>query len=181
GIALMTTTRVVFAYSNRIMNDNYLKFLLDPRQGKDYLTLGEATRAAKNYTYQTSGDVTNNRKFTLLGDPALRLAFPTLNTQITSINGMDPQVKADKLKAIDKVTISGNITDITGNLLPSFNGTVYPTVFDKEQVVNTLANDPESQVAGFKTRQNILYKGKALVTNGSFSFSFKMPKDIRYN
>src|SRR5690606_25189142 len=128
GIALMTTTRIVFAYSNRIMNDNILKFVLEPGPDKNYRTLGESIREAKNYTYQTSGDVTNNRKFTLLGDPALRLAFPTLNTQITSINGMDPQVKADTLKAIDKVTISGNITDITGNLLPSFNGTVYPTV-----------------------------------------------------
>ncbi len=181
GIALMTTTRVVFAYSNRIMNDNYLKFALEPKQGKDYLSLGEAVRAAKNYTYQTSGDVTNNRKFTLLGDPALTLAFPKLNTLITSINGLDPVVKADTLKATDKVTMYGVVTDLAGNILNSFNGTVYPTVYDKEQIVYTLANDPGSQVVGFKTRQNILYKGKASVINGRYAFTFKMPKDIRYN
>lgn len=181
GIALMTTTRVVFAYSNRIMNDNYIKFALEPKQGKDYLSLGEAVRAAKNYTYQTSGDVTNNRKFTLLGDPALTLAFPKLNTQITSINGLDPAVKPDTLKATDKVTMDGVVTDQAGNVLNSFNGTVYPTVFDKDQTVYTLANDPGSQVVGFNTRQNILYKGKASVINGRYTFSFKMPKDIRYN
>lgn len=181
GIALMTTTRIVFAYSNRIMNDNILKFVLEPGPGKKYLTLGESIREAKNYTYQTSGDITNNRKFTLLGDPALRLAFPTLNTKITGINGINPQVKADTLKATDKVTIDGNVTDLTGNILSTFNGTVYPIVYDKEQIVYTLANDPESQVVGFNTRQNIIYKGKASVTNGQFSFSFKMPKDIRYN
>src|SRR5690606_4394078 len=97
------------------------------------------------------------------------------------INGIDPQLKADTLKATDKVTINGNVMDITGNVLSSFNGTVYPTVYDKEQNVYTLANDPESQIVGFNTTQNILYKGKASVTNGQFSFSFKMPKDIKYN
>ena len=43
--------------------------------------LGDAVKDAKNYTYQTSGDITNNRKFTLLGDPALTIAFPALKVQ----------------------------------------------------------------------------------------------------
>ncbi len=181
GIALMTTTRIVFAYSNRIMNDNYMKFALQPDQNKNYLSLGEAVRAAKNFTYQTSGDVTNNRKFTLLGDPALTLAFPKWNVEITGINGLNPSVVVDTLKATDKVTMDGVVSDHSGNIMSSFNGTVYPTVYDKEQTVYTLANDPTSQVVGFNTRQNILYKGKASVINGRFSYSFKMPKDIRYN
>ncbi|RYY97471.1 MAG: type IX secretion system sortase PorU, partial [Chitinophagaceae bacterium] len=50
AIALMTTTRVVFAYSNRIMNDNYLRIALEPDASGRYKTLGEAVQAAKNYT-----------------------------------------------------------------------------------------------------------------------------------
>src|SRR5690606_12806639 len=79
AIALMTTTRVVFAFSNRIMNDNYLRIALQPLPDGRYLSLGEAAMQAKNFTYQNSGDITNNRKFTLLGDPAMTVAYPILS------------------------------------------------------------------------------------------------------
>ena len=179
GIGLMTTTRVVFSFSNRIINNNYLQFALQPDANGVYKSLGESIRVAKNYTYQTSGDIINNRKFTLLGDPALTLAFPTLRIRATRVNGI-PVAQADTLRSTEKVMMEGEVTDIQGNLLSNFNGTVYPAVFDKVQTVNTLANDPSSQVVGFQTQNSILYKGKASVANGKFSFSFKVPKDINY-
>ena len=179
GIGLMTTTRVVFAFSNRIMNDNYLRFALQPGANGKYRSLGDAVKEAKNYTYQTSGDITNNRKFTLLGDPALTLAFPSQKVRATTINGI-PSTQADTLSATETVNIEGEVTDQQGNVLNSFNGSVYSTVFDKPQTVYTLGNDPTSQVAPFQSQTNILFKGKASVTNGHFSFSFKVPKDINY-
>jgi hypothetical protein len=179
GIALMTTTRVVFAFSNRIMNDNYLRFALQPDANGKFRTLGDAVREAKNYTYQTSGDVTNNRKFTLLGDPALTLGFPTHKVSATLINGIN-STTADTLSATEKVTVEGIVTDQQGNLLNNFDGSVYATVFDKPQTVNTLGNDPGSQVAPFQSQSNILFKGKASVVNGRYQFSFKVPKDINY-
>jgi Peptidase family C25 len=179
AIALMTTTRVVFAFSNRVMNNNYLQFALQPDANGKYKTLGDAMKDAKNYTYQTSGDVANNRKFTLLGDPALTLAFPVLKVRATKVNGI-PAAQADTLSSTEKITIEGEVTDVQGNLLSGFNGNVYPTVFDKPQTVNTLANDPGSQVTAFQTQTNVLFKGKASVLNGKFSFTFKVPKDINF-
>ncbi len=179
AIGLMTTTRVVFAFSNRIMNNNYLQFALQPDVNGNYKTLGDAIKEAKNFTYQTSGDVTNNRKFTLLGDPALTLAFPRLKVRATKVNGI-PVVTADTLSSTEKIVVEGEVTDLSGSVLTNFNGNVYPTVFDKPQTVNTLANDAGSTVTGFQTRTNILFKGKASVTNGRFSFTFKVPKDINY-
>jgi len=179
AIALMTTTRLVFAFSNRIINNNYLQFALQPDASGVYKTLGDAVKEAKNYTYQTSGDVANNRKFTLLGDPALTLAFPRLKVRATRVNGI-PVATADTLSSTEKVVIEGEVTDLTGNVLTGFNGNVYPVVFDKAQTVSTLANDPGSQVTSFQTQVNALFKGKAVVTNGSFTFSFKVPKDINY-
>ncbi|MDZ4795328.1 MAG: type IX secretion system sortase PorU [Bacteroidota bacterium] len=179
AIGLMTTTRVVFAFSNRIINNNYLQFALQPDANGKYKTLGDAIREAKNFTYQNSGDITNNRKFTLLGDPALTLAFPALRVRATKINGI-AVATADTLSATEKIVIEGEVTDLSGNLLNNFTGTVYPTVFDKPQTVNTQANDAGSQVAAFQSQTNILFKGKASVTNGRFSFTFKVPKDINY-
>jgi len=179
GIALMTTTRVVFSFSNRVINNNYLQFALQRDTSGRYKSLGESIRAAKNYTYQTSSDITNNRKFTLLGDPALIIAYPFLKIRATKVNGITVS-QADTIHATDKVIIEGEVTNLSDNLLPDFNGTVYPVVFDKVQTVNTLANDPTSQVASFQAQNNVLYKGKASVINGKFSFSFKVPKDINY-
>jgi len=179
AIALMTTTRVVFAFSNRIMNNNYLQFALQADANGSYKSLGDAVKEAKNYTYQTSGDVANNRKFTLLGDPAMTLAFPTLKIRTTKVNGI-PVAQTDTLSAAEKITIEGEVTDVQGNLLSNFNGNIYPTVFDKPQTLNTLANDATSQVTSFTTQTNVLFKGKASITNGNFSFTFKVPKDINF-
>jgi hypothetical protein len=179
AIALMTTTRIVFAFSNRIMNNNYLQFALQPDANGRYRSLGDAVREAKNFTYQTSADITNNRKFTLLGDPALTLAFPTIQARPVRINGR-PVSQVDTLQATEKITIDGEVTDLQGNMLTDFNGSVYPTVFDKPRQVTTLANDPGSQPAAFSTQTNQLFKGKATATGGRFSFTFTVPKDINY-
>ena len=179
GIALMTTTRPVFAFSNRIMNNNYLQSAFQPDANGRYKTLGDAIKEAKNFTYQNNGDIINNRKFTLLGDPALTISFPLTGIRITKINSL-PVLQADTLSALENAIIEGEITDHNGNLQQNFSGTVYPVVFDKPQTINTLANDPTSQVMSFQTQQTVLFKGKTTVNGGRFSFSFKVPKDINY-
>jgi hypothetical protein len=180
AIALMTTTRVVFAFSNRIMNNNYLRFALEPDASNRYKTLGEAVMAAKNYTYQTSGDIINNRKFVLLGDPAMTLGFPLHKMKLTTVNGHDVQSGTDTLSATEFVTMEGEVTDMAGVLLPGFNGTAYLSLFDKPQQVTTRGNDPSSQPVGFQEQSNILFRGKASVQNGRFSFRFRVPRDINY-
>jgi len=179
GIALMTTTRPVFAFSNRVMNNNYIKEAFQSNVQGKYQTLGDAIMNAKNATYQNSGDILNNRKFTLLGDPALTLAFPKTGIRITKVNNsIVPQI--DTLHATDKVTIEGEVIDAGGNLQTSFNGNVFSLVLDKPQSVNTLANDPGSQVTTFQTQTNALFKGKTSVQNGKFNFTFRVPKDINF-
>jgi hypothetical protein len=179
AIGLMTTTRVVFAFSNRIMNNNYLEFALQPDANGNYKTLGDAIKEAKNFTYQSSNDVTNNRKFTLLGDPALTLAYPRLKVRATKVNGMAVAV-ADTISATEKIVIEGEVTDLSGNVLTDFNGNIYPTIYDKPKSINTLANDPGSTVTSFQSQTNVLFKGKSSVSSGKFSFNFKVPRDINY-
>jgi hypothetical protein len=180
AIALMTTTRVVFAYSNRIMNNNYLRIALEPNADGKYKTLGEAVMAAKNFTYQTSGDITNNRKFALLGDPAMSLGFPVFRVEATSLNGINITNSADTIKAADFVTIDGQVKDLNGLPLNNFQGTVYLSLFDKPRNITTLANDPTSLPVSFQDQSDVLFRGKASAVNGSFSFKFKIPRDLNY-
>jgi len=180
AIALMTTTRVVFAFSNRILNNNYLKVALQADAGDRYKTLGEAVQASKNLTYTTSGDVVNNRKFTLLGDPAMSLAFPALKVQATTVNGKNILTQSDTLSATEFVNVQGEVQDNGGTLRTGFNGTVYLSLFDKPKAVTTLGNDPTSIPVSFSDQSNTLFKGKATVAAGKFSFQFRLPKDINF-
>lgn len=179
AIALMTTTRLVFAFSNRIMNQQYIITLLKRKPSGEYLTLGEAGKYAKNQVYQFFGDVINNRKFTLLGDPAMRIAFPQNNVVTTAINGRATAI-TDTLKALSKYTISGEVRGLDGSLLNDFNGTVYPVLFEKPTDKRTLGNDPGSIPTSVKVQENRVFRGSAQVIAGKFNFSFVVPKDINY-
>jgi hypothetical protein len=180
GIALMTTTRLVFAFSNRVINNNYLRIALGRQPDGHYLSLGDAVRQAKNFTYQTSGDIINNRKFVLIGDPALTLGFPQGGVRTTSVNGNPVGTQPDTLRALNRYTLTGEVTDENGLVLSDFNGYVYPVIYDKPQQVTTLANDPGSQAVAFKVQSNLIYKGKVRAVNGKFSTTFIVPRDINY-
>ncbi|MBN2814904.1 MAG: T9SS type A sorting domain-containing protein, partial [Bacteroidales bacterium] len=66
-------------------------------------------------------------------------------------------------------------------ILTDFNGILYPSVFDKEKIITTLANDEKSVPMQFDVREDLIYKGKASITDGRFSFEFRVPKDITYS
>lgn len=174
AIALITTTRLVFAYQNFDMNSRVLDYLFQEYNGRKP-TIGEILLEAKNGAAATE----NNRKFVLMGDPALTLAYPKYEVVTTSINGQ-PITQIDTLRALSKVTIEGEIHDGSGSLLSGFNGVVYPSVYDKIAEYQTKGQDQESDIDNFDLQNNILFKGKASVKNGKFQFEFIVPKDINY-
>ena len=175
AIALVTTVRLVYSSANKLMNQGFMDNVFLPVDGV-IPPLGEVFRKGKN----SIGGDTNNRKFTLLGDPALSLNYPTYNVITTAINSHPVQGAADTIKALQRVTIEGRVNDLNGNTMTTFNGTLYPTVYDKPITYQTLSNDAGSQVRNFVLQKNIIYNGKASVKNGVFSFSFVVPKDISY-
>jgi hypothetical protein len=174
AIAMFTTARATFGGSNFNLNTALFDILFEKDQGEWY-RFGDLIRIAKN----DGGVVDNDRKFILLGDPALKLAYPMLEVHTTKINGENVSTSPDTLRALSTITIEGEIRDGT-DLADSFNGTIFPIVFDKSSIITTLETDPTSDTTTFELQNNILYKGKAQVTGGKFSFTFIVPKDIAY-
>lgn len=177
GIALLTTTRPVFAFSNRIMNDQFLAAALKINSTGKLPSIGAALRSAKNITYSNFGDIINNRKFTLLGDPAMQLAFPALRIQLTNLQ-QKPFSNNDTLKSLQKYTIGGEIKDVHGNLINDFNGKAEVVVFDRPSQQRTLGNKPTSPVTTFIQQQTQLFRGQVTVVQGKFEFSFRMPAEL---
>ncbi|MDQ3051522.1 MAG: type IX secretion system sortase PorU, partial [Bacteroidota bacterium] len=177
GVALMSTTRLVYASQNAVLNSAMVRAVFDTIGGQRP-RLGDIYRTVKNDNNVMQGGI-NPRNFALLGDPATMLAYPEYQVATTLINGNPVVAGADTLSALSKVTISGEIRS-NGQKLSNFNGIIYATVYDKEETVSTLSNDPSSPLRNFALQKNILYKGKASVTNGDFSYTFIVPKDIAY-
>ena len=182
AIALMSTTQLVFADQNRIMNQNYMLEGFSFQENGKFPTLGDSYRLSKNLRYasgMSESTAANFRKFTLLGDPALPLSFPKYDVFTDSVNGISTLIKQDTLKALNKYTIIGHVADKQGNLLTEFNGLVYPSIFDKAKKVSTIQNNSEP-IVNFYVQNNTIYKGKTTVKNGKFTFTFVVPKDINY-
>lgn len=176
AIALMSTTRVVYSAPNYFLNKNIYYAAFKPDNSGNPISLGDIIRIAKN----NSGNGSNKRNFSLLGDPALVLAYPLHGKLITdSINGVSVTSSIDTLKALSLVTVSGHLTDPSGNLKSSFNGVVSPIVYDKASKIKTLANDGGT-VMEFQERNSILFSGKTMAKNGRFRFTFIVPRDIDY-
>ncbi|APZ46562.1 hypothetical protein BW723_09790 [Polaribacter reichenbachii] len=170
--SMITTTREVFISTGQRFNEQLVRILLE--FNNEDLTIAEALAATKN-------NFTSTQKFFIyhFGDPAMKLAVPEPNVRITKMNDVAITQSLDTIKALSKVKFEGVITDDANTVLNDFNGTLSTTIFDKLIDKTTLDNDGFGIEMIFDTQDSKLFRGKSTVTNGTFSFDFIVPKDIK--
>ena len=170
--SMITTTREVFISVGQRFNESLIKVLLE--FNNEDVTISEALMNTKN-------SFSDKQKFFIysFGDPAMKLAVPEPNIQITKMNGKNIDQPLDTLKALSKVRFEGVVLDNIGNRLSDFNGTLSTTVFDKSLDRETLGNNSFGEIMDFDTQDSKIFKGKSSVVNGGFSFDFIVPKDIK--
>lgn len=181
GIALFTTTRVAYTGSNNDINTQLIRSLFENRGTSE--TLGGVLKDTKN----ALGSSSRKLGFSLIGDPALRLAYPKYQMAVNTVNGKDVSEGTITLRALDKVVVKGKVYS-AGTPQSDFNGTMYATVFDNRTSVTTLGNNTVQSGSETVVRKvtyndylNVIYKGNGVVNNGEFEFSFVVPKDISYS
>ncbi len=176
AVALFSTTRLANAGTNVELTVDFYDTIFKKLNGK-YPRFGDAIAFAKNNNSNTS----YIRNFLLIGDPAMQLAYPRYNVLTTMINGQPVVPGADTLSAMNRVDLEGMVADAGNNQVLTFNGTVDVKVYDKFRWLMTRGNDPSSFKRYFSVQDNILFQGKATVTNGLFAISFIVPRDIDYS
>ena len=187
AIAFYGTTRTVYQSYNRLMNLAFTRNVLSRDDDGKPLPIGEAIRLTKNELITSRQDLSPNKlQYTLLGDPALRLAIPTRNISVDSINGTAlTDGTTLTLKAGSKATVTGHVLNEENNSDETFNGTMTAVVRDvREQIVcklNDTSKDGAEEPFVYYDRPNTVYSGSGYVTNGRFTFSFAIPKDIKYS
>ena len=175
-IGLVAASRLVFAYSNKQINDHFVQQLLVPDSLGNFLTIGEALQRAKIQAWSAGEDRMNAFKFSLLGDPAMRLSLPKYEIGIISLNQKTFTGK-DTLLAGNKYTLKGAVNN-KGVLQSNFNGLLDFVLYDAITNKKTLANAGTSRVTTVAMQENILFKGKVTVTKGNFTVDFLLPKEV---
>ncbi len=176
GIALLTTTRLVYSGPNFTLNQRFYDALFNRPASEIVTRVGDVSRDCKNASL-TAGS-SNHRNFSLIGDPALPLAIPKHRAIITAITDTLDQ-PVDTLKALAVVRVKGSILRDNGSPFGDFNGRLVATVFDREKTKTTLANDGGNPMV-FKTQEDVIYRGNAEVISGQFTFEFVLPRDISF-
>ena len=175
-IGLVAASRLVFAYSNKQINDHFIQQLLVPDSLGNFLTIGEALQRAKIQAWSAGEDRMNAFKFSLLGDPAMRLSLPKYEIGIISLNQKTFTGK-DTLLAGNKYTLKGAVNN-KGVLQSNFNGILDFVLYDAITNKKTLANAGTSRETTVAMQENILFKGKVTVTKGNFTVDFLLPKEV---
>jgi len=176
AIALLTTTRAVFVGGATLLTDSVFNVVLQKENGA-YQTLGQIIRKAKNSV--SAGD---KLRFTLLGDPALRLNGPEERIHVDELEVFEPTTGqwalVDSVRALDLVRLRGSVLQTDGSLDTSFDGSARLRLYDKVQPKAMLDNDNVGYEASYAFRNQLAYQGTVDVKSGQFSAEWRMPLDV---
>lgn len=164
-IGFISATRVGFHDSNVVLARAFHTRMY--RSGRHHVPVGLALMEAKILTHPLvtlSNDVANVSRYSLMGDPTLRLAQPRLNASIDM---------PDTLEALQEARLDGRIVDENGVLQSDYNGQALVRVFDS-------AASADLEGLAYFQIGSAIYRGVADVVDGQFSTLFRVPKDITY-
>ena len=174
AIGILAATRTVYASQNTNLNRSVCDTLFGHSDVFHYdMTLGEAISIGKNLL----GSDENKLAYVLLGDPCMRLNYPT-DYHVETLTEMNT------LNALSVQHVEGRIIDEDLNTVSDFNGKVDITIYDKMQSIPTRDNDNaggDPRVIAYNDYPNTIFSGATDVKDGLFNYTFMVPKDIRYN
>ncbi len=187
AVAFFGTTRTVYTNYNLSMNKQFTHYVLSTDASGNPVSVGEAARLAKATLVETGADNTPNKlQYTLLGDPALVLAYPNPLAVIDSINGeaVSGTETSVTLKAGSVVRAKGRVLNPNG-AVSGFSGKLTAVAYDAlRQITGRLNNtgtDGSTTAFVYEDRTNTIYRGNDSIRNGYFELAFAVPKDISYS
>ncbi|MEA4981399.1 MAG: type IX secretion system sortase PorU [Paludibacter sp.] len=175
GIGILSAVRPVYASQNYVLNKLFCENLFKKRNG-EHMRVGDVIALAKN----SIGTEINKLSYIYLGDPAVKLNYPTKYKVVTTNVNESAASVSDTLRALSVANIQGVIADDAGSKVEGFNGSLHVVVYDKVQRITSQNNHNDGTIT-FSDRPNILFSGDVAITNGTFSLTFMLPKDIKYN
>jgi hypothetical protein len=163
-IGMISATRVGFQASNMILARSFHQHLL--KANSRNVPVGQALMLAKVNVDGSGGEngVLNMRRYSLIGDPATRLAQPRYRVQV---------LVSDTLRALEEVRVEGRVLRTDGTDAADYQGSALVQAFDS-------ASKTKLDDLNFLLPGNPMFRGSVAVTDGRFAATFRVPRDITY-
>ena len=163
-IGMISATRIGHHLSNMILANHFHEqmFMTDRAHVPVGLALIEAKALANGGGNEVGQE--NIQRYSLIGDPAMRLATPRYRIEIEV---------ADTVRALQEVEASGRIFREDGSAATDFTGLGLVRAFD------STASTKLDHVS-FLQPGTPIFRGIATIEGGRFGTSFRVPKDITY-
>lgn len=160
AIALLTTMRPTQAQNNQQLSRSLSRHLYEKIDGES-LRFGDVYRIVKSDpAYYKKANIV----YVLLGDPALRMSYPTRQIQTELVSGSEI------------LEIKGCILDQDSILDSLFNGILDVRLYDQKSQYTTMGNyDIPVEYACYN---DVLFEGKASVKDGRFQLEIPMPASV---
>ena len=180
SVAMFTTCRPTYGPQNDRQTQAFVKVCFDRDEDELPLRFGDIIRRTKSdpNNFNNSTPLENiNIRFLFLGDPALRFPVPCEDIAVQKVNGEWVEGSDNiNLHGMSMVTMEGVVKKNSGVVDTGFNGILWVRLFDKASKIRV-----NRYGAGYRDvhcYKDVLYQGRVSVTNGRFTVSFQVPKDI---
>lgn len=184
AIGVIGACRPVYMEYNQLVNIHAAHAYGQARTGT---TIGdiylEAQRGILSTANLSLDAAANTLCYNLCGDPAVPIAAPTYDVNITTLNQKpvpaipDDGVQADTLaiKPLASSRLEGFIVDTNGKRITDFNGTARLTIYESPRTMTTIIQNVADQYTPtlpVEVDQDILSTAVGEVTDGKFVIDF---------
>lgn len=170
AIALLASTRTVYATENDMLNRAFITALLTPLDDGSFPTVGDAVMSAKCSFVKPS---LNKLNFLLFGDPAMRAIFPRKQITVSAIGDEAPESAA--IYPLSATTVEGTVNKADGTVDTDFNGKVWVTIYDASHTFKTLSLDSSTDPVAAQVQNDVLGTFSATATAGRFAVDCIVP------
>ena len=181
AIAVLCPVRLAYINQNGYLSYALSKYMFSQDESGKPRRIGDIMRLAKNEVCKSTTD--NYRRFFVLGDPAMRLAYAPYTAKIEKINGQPvDDENMPVFKAREQVEFSGKIVNHKGELESNFDGAIISTLFGPEQSVTTHGYTSDKNTTGvpftYNDRPNRLAINVDTVIGGEFTVRIIIPSEV---
>ena len=182
ALAMLTSSRQVYANSNDLLNRAFVKALFPYNSTGQQTTLGGAYRQAKNSFTSTN---TNKLTFLLLGDPAMAVDYPKPLVKITKVNGKSVDSESTiNIYPSQVVEVEAQAMTPDGSAIDNaFTGEAYVSLYGPSRLYKNVT--AKNSLTGLEETKSIYHERdllgevKGRMENGVFKGVVVVPRYLR--
>lgn len=186
AVAVVSATRKVYQGANAALNQGmYLRMFSRGPFGR--LTVERPATALFLYKVASGDSDPNDLKYVFMGDPTMRLQYPSLHAMIDSINGErvdslggSPRTTPVQLRSLSQISVSGTVRGTQNDVDPAFGGRTTMIMNDATRL-QTIVNFYPGANWSYVATGGTIFRGENTVLNGRFRSTFIVPKDVSYS